>query len=135
MLLRKILSMTNLQFLVLKHDTLMRYLLDKLHTYEHHYSDVLCPLPQDRWDSLLGKHALVAPASTEEVWMSHASLASKAKTVKDKIGSVKSTVNQIAMAINMSTSQTIHRPIGNLSQLLGITLRNLSVVLQISHSQ
>ena len=127
--------MTNLQFLVLKHDTLMRYyVLDELHTYEHDYSDVLCPLPQDRWDSLLGKHALVAPASTEEVQMSHASLASEVRTVKDEIGSVKSTVNRIAMAINMFTSQTIHQPIGNLSQLLGMMLRNLSVVPQISHS-
>ena len=126
--------MTNLQFLVLKHDTLMRYLLDELHTYEHDYSDVLCPLPQDGWDSLLGEHALVAPALTEEVQMSHASLASEVKTVKDEIGSVKSTVNQMAMAINLFTSQTIHQPIGNLSQLLGMTLRNLSVVPQISHS-
>lgn len=87
------LSMTNLQFLILKHSTLMRYILNELHAYEHDYSDVLSPLPHDRWGSLLGEHRLVDPASTEEVWMSHVSLASEVNTVKDKIGSVKTTVN------------------------------------------
>lgn len=42
------LSMTNLQFLILKHSTLMRYILNELHAYEHDYSDmitVMCYLP------------------------------------------------------------------------------------------
>lgn len=100
-----------------QHDTLMRYLLDELHTYEHDYSDALCPLPRDGRDSLLGERALVAPASTEEVRMFHASLASEVSTVKGEIVFCKSALAQIATAMNAFANLQAHQPIGRLSSI------------------
>ncbi|KAG1759372.1 hypothetical protein EDD22DRAFT_849297 [Suillus occidentalis] len=42
-------------------DTLIRYLLDELHSYESDHSDALCPTQREADGSLLGEHTLTKP--------------------------------------------------------------------------
>jgi hypothetical protein len=53
---------------------MIRYLLDKLHAYETDHSDALCPIQREADVSLLGEHALVKPATTEDVWILQANI-------------------------------------------------------------
>ncbi|TCD60050.1 hypothetical protein EIP91_010837, partial [Steccherinum ochraceum] len=48
-------------------DTLIRYLLDELTTYEKDHADALSPLQRDVVKSFNGDHQRMAPASSEEV--------------------------------------------------------------------
>lgn len=50
----------------LQRDTLIRYLLDELHTYEHDYSDALCPIQRNADESHAGEAMLAAPLNTDE---------------------------------------------------------------------
>ncbi|KAJ7934594.1 hypothetical protein B0H13DRAFT_2227265 [Mycena leptocephala] len=47
-------------------DTLMKYLLDSLQSYEMGHSDALCPVPVEADQSFMGDHLLVRPVATEE---------------------------------------------------------------------
>ncbi|KIK74945.1 hypothetical protein PAXRUDRAFT_174273 [Paxillus rubicundulus Ve08.2h10] len=49
------------------HNTLIRYLLDELHTYETDYSDALAPVSQGVNESLVGEATLAEPMLTEEL--------------------------------------------------------------------
>ncbi|THU92314.1 hypothetical protein K435DRAFT_862637 [Dendrothele bispora CBS 962.96] len=49
-----------------RHDTLVRYLLDELHTYEQDHSDALYPTNLERANSYLGEAAEQAPLKTSE---------------------------------------------------------------------
>ncbi|KAG2029737.1 hypothetical protein BDR03DRAFT_987558 [Suillus americanus] len=48
-------------------DTLIRYLLDELSTYENDHSDALCPTHNEADGSLLGEHRLVKPACSQDL--------------------------------------------------------------------
>ncbi|KAJ7042105.1 hypothetical protein C8F04DRAFT_1031060 [Mycena alexandri] len=47
-------------------DTLMKYLLDSLQSYETGHGDALCPVPLEADKSFMGDHLLVRPVVTEE---------------------------------------------------------------------
>lgn len=47
----------------MKRDTLIRYLLDELHSYEEDYSESMCPFPQDEDGNFLGQTAATAPVT------------------------------------------------------------------------
>ncbi|KAJ6497259.1 hypothetical protein DFH09DRAFT_945625 [Mycena vulgaris] len=47
-------------------DTLMKYLLDSLQSYETSHGDALCPVPREADKSFMGDHLRVAPVATEE---------------------------------------------------------------------
>ncbi|KAJ7508230.1 hypothetical protein B0H11DRAFT_2169261 [Mycena galericulata] len=47
-------------------DTLMKYLLDSLQSYEIGHSDALCPVPHEADKSFMGDHLMVKPVPTEE---------------------------------------------------------------------
>ncbi|KAJ7753850.1 hypothetical protein B0H16DRAFT_1544129 [Mycena metata] len=47
-------------------DTLMKYLLDSLQSYETGHGDALCPVPLEADKSFMGDHLLVRPVATEE---------------------------------------------------------------------
>ncbi|KAJ6480027.1 hypothetical protein C8R47DRAFT_1186705 [Mycena vitilis] len=47
-------------------DTLMKYLLDSLQSYETGHGDALCPVPHEADRSFMGDHLLVKPVATEE---------------------------------------------------------------------
>ncbi|KAL4078905.1 hypothetical protein V8B97DRAFT_2021244 [Scleroderma yunnanense] len=50
-------------------DTLICYLLDKLHCYENNHSDALGPFPCEADMLLAGEHALATPAAREDLWL------------------------------------------------------------------
>ncbi|KAJ6579194.1 hypothetical protein DFH09DRAFT_913466 [Mycena vulgaris] len=47
-------------------DTLMRYLMDSLQSYETGHSNALCPIPREADKSFMGDHRLTQPVATEE---------------------------------------------------------------------
>jgi hypothetical protein len=47
-------------------DTLMKYLVDSLQSYETGHGDALCPVPHEADKSFMGEHLLVKPVATEE---------------------------------------------------------------------
>ncbi|KAK7028811.1 hypothetical protein VNI00_014824 [Paramarasmius palmivorus] len=49
-----------------KHNTLMLYLLDELHTYETDYSDAMCPINLQKDSSFLREAAALAPLRADE---------------------------------------------------------------------
>ncbi|KAJ7242308.1 hypothetical protein C8J57DRAFT_1244177 [Mycena rebaudengoi] len=49
-----------------KVDTLMRYLMDSLQSYETGHSDALCPIPREAEESFMGDHLLLKPVPTQE---------------------------------------------------------------------
>ena len=50
-------------------DTLIKYLVDSLQSYETDYSDALCPIPTEADKSFMGDHILVQPVTTNEFQM------------------------------------------------------------------
>jgi hypothetical protein len=128
-----------------KRDTLLRYLLDELHSYEEDYSGALCPVQDESHISLLGEHRLVGPASTEEVRMLHGSISSEFKVVQNDLGAMKLAVNKLMATLTDLTQnnlfiashrqalpqQAIVQPIANINQpppsLLTRTLVPISV--------
>ena len=50
-------------------DTLIKYLVDSLQSYETNYSDALCPIPTEADKSFMGDHILVQPVTTNEFRM------------------------------------------------------------------
>ena len=50
-------------------DTLIKYLVDSLQSYETDYSDALCPTPTEADKSFMGDHLLVQPVTTNEFRM------------------------------------------------------------------
>ncbi|KAG1906357.1 uncharacterized protein F5891DRAFT_1138182 [Suillus fuscotomentosus] len=52
-------------------DTLIRYLLDELSTYENDHSDALCPTQREADASLLGEHLLVKPVCIQDLQSMH----------------------------------------------------------------
>ncbi|KAF7980054.1 hypothetical protein HWV62_39826 [Athelia sp. TMB] len=47
-------------------DTLIKYLLDELHTYEQDHADALCPIPRDAQHSHAGEAVLTQPMCRDE---------------------------------------------------------------------
>ena len=50
-------------------DTLVKYLVDLLQSYETDYSNALCPMPTEADKSFMGDHILVQPVTTNEFRM------------------------------------------------------------------
>ncbi|KAJ6579771.1 hypothetical protein B0H10DRAFT_1962836 [Mycena sp. CBHHK59/15] len=57
-------------------DTLVKYLLDELYTYEDDYSGMLLPLQPEANKTFLGEAAAMGPATTEHLSLFHQSLSS-----------------------------------------------------------
>ncbi|KAL0960983.1 hypothetical protein HGRIS_005980 [Hohenbuehelia grisea] len=55
-------------------DTLLRYLLDELHSYEEDYGDSLRPIQRDNELTLMGEGQITAPVSTEALQLYHRQL-------------------------------------------------------------
>ena len=50
-----------------KVDTMIKYLVDSLQSYETGHGDALCPIPTKADKSFMGEHVNLAPPSTEEI--------------------------------------------------------------------
>ncbi|KAK7016148.1 hypothetical protein R3P38DRAFT_3400390 [Favolaschia claudopus] len=62
-------------------DTLIKYLLDELNTYEDDYSGMLLPTKPDTDKSFLGEATSTAPAIAENITMLHQSLSADIRTL------------------------------------------------------
>ncbi|KAL0957016.1 hypothetical protein HGRIS_003117 [Hohenbuehelia grisea] len=63
-------------------DTLLRYLLDELHSYEEDYGDSLRPIQRDNELTLMGEGQLTAPVSTEALQLYHRSLSAEMRDIR-----------------------------------------------------
>ncbi|KAG2110244.1 uncharacterized protein F5147DRAFT_796945, partial [Suillus discolor] len=91
-------------------DTLVRYLLDELHAYETDYSDALAPISRGADVSLAGEHALVRPASTEELRMVHASVAADVNCLRNDISLVNSSLRSLTNVVMQAACTTATAP-------------------------
>ncbi|KAJ7082682.1 hypothetical protein B0H15DRAFT_785582 [Mycena belliarum] len=66
-------------------DTLIKYLLDELNTYEDDYSGMLLPAQDDTDASFLGEASSLAPASNERISLLHRSLSADIHQVSGKV--------------------------------------------------
>ncbi|KAJ7200063.1 hypothetical protein C8J57DRAFT_1103950, partial [Mycena rebaudengoi] len=67
--------------LLLKRDTLVKYLLDKLYTYEDDYSGMLLPVQPESNVSFLGEAAAIGPATTSQLSQFHQSISTDLRTM------------------------------------------------------
>ncbi|KAJ7025321.1 hypothetical protein C8F04DRAFT_967990 [Mycena alexandri] len=63
-------------------DTLIKYLLDELNTYEDDYSGLLLPAQKDTDHSFLGEASSMAPATTEHISLLHRSLSADIRSIE-----------------------------------------------------
>ncbi|KAJ7690479.1 hypothetical protein B0H17DRAFT_1134289 [Mycena rosella] len=78
-------------------DTLVKYLLDELYTYEDDYSGMLLPMQPAVHKSFLGEASVIAPATTEQLSLLYQSLSGDMRTMA---GMMSSFVNSIVSLHN-----------------------------------
>ncbi|KAG1907643.1 uncharacterized protein F5891DRAFT_939549 [Suillus fuscotomentosus] len=101
-------------------NTLIRYLLDELHTYETDYSDALAPFSRKAESSLAGEQALMRPASTEELRMVHASMTADVNHLRVDIISASSAESpQISTPRHVRPPPTHSRPLSSVRRSHG----------------
>lgn len=71
-------------------DTLIKYLVDSLQSFESGHGDALHPIPIDPINFFMGDHTAMAPATTEEVRQLSASISRNIQTLTTKVESVLS---------------------------------------------
>ncbi|KAF8441343.1 hypothetical protein L210DRAFT_3503443 [Boletus edulis BED1] len=88
-------------------DTLIRYLLDELHTYETDYSDALAPARVQRHanDSLMGEAALIQPVSVEDVRSMMDSFGANFSDLRTHIVHVNGTVHELKDTVTVLSSR------------------------------
>ncbi|KAJ6583919.1 hypothetical protein DFH09DRAFT_1359873 [Mycena vulgaris] len=87
-------------------DTLVKYLLDELYTYEDDYSGMLLPLQPEANKTFLGEAAAMGPATTEHLSLFHQSLSSDIRAMS---GVVTNFFKNFA-GINSGPSPVIAQP-------------------------
>ncbi|KAF8128271.1 hypothetical protein EV363DRAFT_1297891 [Boletus edulis] len=88
-------------------DTLIRYLLDELHTYETDYSNALAPARVQRHanDSLMGEAALIQPVSVEDVRSMMDSFGANFSDLRTHMVHVNGTVHELKDTVTMLLSR------------------------------
>ncbi|KAG1725294.1 hypothetical protein EDD22DRAFT_961660 [Suillus occidentalis] len=88
------------------HDTLVHYLLNKLHAYEADYSNALAPISRGANNSLAGENVLVSPASTEELRLVHASVTADINCLCNDIGSINNSLHSLMNVVVQAACTT-----------------------------
>ncbi|KAG1883365.1 hypothetical protein F4604DRAFT_1920566 [Suillus subluteus] len=89
-------------------DTLIRYLLDELSTYENDHSDALCPTQNEADGSLLGEHRLVKPACSQDLQLMQQFITAD---VADLRSDIRFLTNTLVSSKNRPPSSTlVHQP-------------------------
>ena len=83
-------------------DTLIRYLLDELHSYETDYSDVMAPTSRGANDSLMGEGALVRAVSTEEMRSVHTSVVTDVHGLRADMDGITGVIRELTHVILQS---------------------------------
>ncbi|KAJ6458538.1 hypothetical protein C8R45DRAFT_843762 [Mycena sanguinolenta] len=106
-------------------DTLMRYLMDSLQSYETGHSDALCPISREADQSFMGDHQLVKPVATEEFRLVSAQLL---KTLEElKLG------NQTVTHVAGPSTSLVAQPAGGHSSA-PMNTQNLDAASVITHN-
>ncbi|CAA7261015.1 unnamed protein product [Cyclocybe aegerita] len=87
-------------------DTLIKYLVDSLQSYENGHGDALHPIPIEKDITLLGDHVRLAPATNSDISQLRSSFLSEIQT---KIQTLSTTINSQLSAIAETASAT-HLP-------------------------
>ncbi|KAK7007106.1 ribonuclease H-like domain-containing protein [Favolaschia claudopus] len=101
-------------------DTLIKYLLDELNTYEDDYSGMLLPTQPDTDKTLLGEASLTAPATAESITMLHQSLSSDIRALSSGFEKLLRIV-----------AESISAPVEWFSQGLAVSYDDYSLHLQV----
>ena len=84
----------------LQNYTLIRYLLDELHYYQHNYSDALWrPRRSDTDMSLIADRALLAPASREELRSFHSSVTADLREIHDTVATLDNSMSTVCTKV------------------------------------
>ncbi|KAJ7192757.1 hypothetical protein GGX14DRAFT_528316 [Mycena pura] len=90
-------------------DTLIKYLLDELHTYEDDYSGMLLPNQPDLDRTFLGEGSSTSTATAEQMTLMHQSLSADMRTVSSAITSLAHSFANAQGHVPTSTS-TVRQP-------------------------
>ena len=111
--------------LYLQNYTLIHYLLDELHYYQHDYSDTLRrPHRSDADMSLIADRALLAPASREELRSFHSSVTADLREIRNAVATLDNSMS------------TVCTKVGHIEDMLGNVTNSLCSLTEaiITHS-
>ncbi|KAJ7793916.1 hypothetical protein B0H14DRAFT_2622371 [Mycena olivaceomarginata] len=89
-------------------DTLIKYLLDELGTYEDDYSGLLLPNQPDMDESFLGEGSSLATATTGQLNLFHQSLSADMRAVTGTLSALVETFAKISKEINLGDDSMKH---------------------------
>lgn len=90
-------------------DTLIRYLLDELHSYEEDYSESMCPFPQDEdGNFFVGQTTATAPVTVVGLQAMSATMCDKMEDLSIKFTrELHETVSALRLPVEPSSSANI----------------------------
>ncbi|KIM35710.1 hypothetical protein M413DRAFT_55263, partial [Hebeloma cylindrosporum] len=83
-------------------ETLIRYLLDELHSYEESFNDALCPLQVEKDVTFMAEHHAVAPINNETAGIIHSQLVGQMRSIHNEI---RITQHQMQLQLQASLSK------------------------------
>ncbi|KAG1901248.1 uncharacterized protein F5891DRAFT_1144993 [Suillus fuscotomentosus] len=95
------------------HDTLIRYLLDELSTYENDHSDALCPTQREADASLLGEHLLVKSVCIQDLQSMHECISADVAGLRSDLHTLAATLYNGTGMCNAPHSSTLLSNPGN----------------------
>ncbi|KIM36467.1 hypothetical protein M413DRAFT_13964 [Hebeloma cylindrosporum] len=90
-------------------ETLIRYLLDELHSYEEDFCDALCPVQVERDVTFMAEHHAVAPVNNETVGIMHSQLAAQIRSIHDEMRIAQQQIHlqlQASLSLNAGPSNS-----------------------------
>ncbi|KAH0832355.1 hypothetical protein J3R83DRAFT_13378 [Lanmaoa asiatica] len=107
-----------------RRDTLIRYLLDELHTYETDYSDALAPVPHNADNSsLMGEATLIQPVTTEELRSVHTSVTTDVRGLRARMDTLTSAVRELSTVVSNSSHTAGRAPAVSSKNPTPLTIR------------
>ncbi|KAG1840392.1 hypothetical protein F4604DRAFT_1598900 [Suillus subluteus] len=92
-------------------NTLIRYLLDELSTYENDHSDALCPTQNEADGSLLGERQLVKPACSQDLQLMQQFITADVADLRSDICILMNTLVSCRNGQPSSTEPLVQRPL------------------------
>ncbi|KAF8133155.1 hypothetical protein K438DRAFT_1787671 [Mycena galopus ATCC 62051] len=110
-------------------DTLIKYLLDELNTYEDDYSGMLLPAQPNSDRSFLGEASSTAPETTENITMLHQSLSADIRTLSGAFDKLLRVVGDAVTGPDASNSQPIAATRDQPLPMMGLVVPDVPVTL------
>ncbi|KAG0703100.1 hypothetical protein DFH29DRAFT_998728 [Suillus ampliporus] len=90
-------------------DTLIRYLLDELSTYENDHSNALCPTQNEADGSLLGEHQLVKPVCSQDLQLMQQYITADVADLQSDVRILTNTL--VSRRNGQPCSAVVHQPL------------------------